>query len=96
MMTALLLALTYKPLEVANDVGPPRAKEGRNFPPPAPHPSKPKASMAAWAGRIGIVFTIAGAALLGLGTASWAFDPDGRLHIQTASLSFTLPVGVKQ
>jgi hypothetical protein len=98
MMTALLLTLTQKPIEIANDIGEGDKQEGRNFPPQVPFNKMPKRALnlTTWAGRIALVFTLAGAALWGVGTASWIFDPEGWLHVQTATLSFTLPVGVKQ
>jgi hypothetical protein len=43
---------------------------------------------------VSITLTLIGLALLSLSAASWSFDPAQGLSIQTAVLSFTLPVGV--
>jgi len=42
----------------------------------------------------GIVLALIGLALLGAGGVEWSFDPATGLNIQTAVVSFTLPVGV--
>jgi hypothetical protein len=91
MITGLLFTLAQKAPVAAND----HKGEGRHFPPVAKS-KKVKApyNVVRTTQTLAAVLTLAGLALLSFSTSNWSFDPAGGLHIQTAVLSFTLPVGV--
>jgi hypothetical protein len=96
MITGLLFTLAQKPLQAANDM--PSAKdmkaEGRRFPSPAKQRRKAPTNIVALTRNVSLALTVLGAILLGVGAADWSFDPAAGLHIRTALVSFTLPVGV--
>ena len=90
MITGLLFTLAQRPPPAAND----RGDEGRHFPPQ--HIKKVKAPHG-WV-RLTKVLSIAlaalGIGLLGFASSNWSFNPAVGLTIQTAVVTFTLPVGV--
>jgi hypothetical protein len=96
MITGLLFTLAQKPLQAANDTTSAKETkaEGRRFPSPTKQRSKAPTNIVALTRNVSLALTVLGAILLGVGAADWSFDPAAGLHIRTALVSFTLPVGV--
>jgi hypothetical protein len=94
MITGLLIILTQKPLQAANDV----VAEGKRFPPSVgektPKSKKRANVLVATAATISLVFALAGCGLLMAANSNWFFDPASGLHVQTAGLNFILQMGV--
>jgi hypothetical protein len=90
MITGLLFTLAQKPPVAAND----RNAEGRHFPPPPTKKIKAPYDVVRLTQIVSVFLTVIGVSLLSVGAATWSFDPAHGLNIQTAVLSFTLPVGV--
>jgi hypothetical protein len=90
MITGLLFTLAQKPPVAANDKNP----EGRHFPPAPTKKVKAPHNLVRLTQIVSVILTVIGVSLLSTAAASWSFDPAQGLNIQTALLSFTLPVGV--
>jgi hypothetical protein len=90
MITGLLFTLAQKPPVAAND----KDAEGRHFLPSTTKKVQAPYNVVRLTQIVSVILTVVGVSLLSVGAASWSFDPAQGLNIQTAVLSFTLPVGV--
>ncbi|NJR20349.1 MAG: hypothetical protein HC777_01955 [Hyphomonadaceae bacterium] len=70
-------------------------REGTSFGRAAHQRASGKFVLTRWTATISLSLAIVGAALLGLGTAEWTFDPAGWLHVKSAALNVTLQIGAK-
>jgi hypothetical protein len=95
MISGLLFSLAQRAPVAANDrSAEDRSAEGRHFPPAPVKKVKAPADLVRLTQTISVILTALGLCLLLIGTSDWSFNPAQGLKVQTAVLSFTLPVGV--